>query len=116
MLNPVYVFSGVVQSTVNSLILPKTGPFPMSVMKSRTLSSSPSTYSSTVPSERFLTQPFFATQQFTGMAGRFVSLDETLDGCEALLSGELSHLPESAFYMAGGLQDVLERSSGHRPS
>jgi F-type H+-transporting ATPase subunit beta len=64
--------------------------------------------------ERFLTQPFFATHQFTGMEGRFVSLDVTLDGCEGILSGELSHLPESAFYMAGGLQDVLERSTGHK--
>lgn len=64
--------------------------------------------------ERFLTQPFFSTHQFTGMEGRFVSLDETLNGCEGILSGELSHLPESVFYMAGGLPDVLERSSGHR--
>ncbi|MFY0610872.1 MAG: F0F1 ATP synthase subunit beta [Hyphomicrobiaceae bacterium] len=64
--------------------------------------------------ERFLTQAFFATHQFTGKEGRFVSLDETLDGCEGILSGELSHLPESAFYMAGGLSDVLERTSGHR--
>ncbi len=61
--------------------------------------------------ERFLTQPFYSTEKFTGMEGRFVSLDETLDGCEAIMSGELSSLPESAFYMTGGIREVLERSA-----
>lgn len=51
--------------------------------------------------ERFLTQPFFSTEQFTGKQGRFVSLEQTLDGCEQILSGALSDLPESAFYMIG---------------
>ncbi|MCP4386479.1 MAG: F0F1 ATP synthase subunit beta [Hyphomicrobiales bacterium] len=60
--------------------------------------------------ERFLTQPFFATEQYTGMEGRFVSLDQSLEGCEAILSGDLSGLPESAFYMVGGLDKVLERA------
>lgn len=61
--------------------------------------------------ERFLTQPFFSTEQFTGMAGRSVTLEETLDGCEAVLSGELLHLPESAFYMTGGLPDIRMAST-----
>jgi len=60
--------------------------------------------------ERFLTQPFFSTEQFTGKPGRFVSLDETLDGCERILSGTLSGLPESAFYMIGGIEEATERS------
>lgn len=60
--------------------------------------------------ERFLTQPFFATQQFTELEGRVVSLEETLEGCVAILSGELSKLPESAFYMKGSLQDVLQQA------
>ena len=56
--------------------------------------------------ERFLTQPFFTTQQFTGRPGRFVSLDETLDGVERILSGELSSLPESAFYLIGAIEEA----------
>ena len=56
--------------------------------------------------ERFLTQPFFTTSQFTGREGRTVSLAETLRGCERILSDELSHLPEWAFYMVGGLDEV----------
>jgi len=63
--------------------------------------------------ERFLTQPFFATEKFTNMKGRFVNLEETLDGCETILSGELSSLPESAFYMVGGLDEVMERTVEH---
>ena len=59
--------------------------------------------------ERFLTQPFFTTQKFTNLDGRFVSLDDTLDGCEAIMSGELNELPESAFYMVGVLQDALQK-------
>jgi F-type H+-transporting ATPase subunit beta len=58
--------------------------------------------------ERFLTQPFFTTEQFTGMKGRAVSLEETLEGCERILSGEVSHLPESAFYMVGTIDEVTE--------
>jgi len=58
--------------------------------------------------ERFLTQPFFTTEQFTGHTGRLVTLDETLDGCERILSGELDDFPESAFYMIGTIDEALE--------
>ncbi len=58
--------------------------------------------------ERFLTQPFFSTEQFTGQQGRLVSLDETLEGCERILSGELDGYPESAFYMIGAIDEALE--------
>jgi F-type H+-transporting ATPase subunit beta len=56
--------------------------------------------------ERFLTQPFFSTEAFTGKPGRYVTLDETLDGCERILSGEYSDRPESAFYMIGALDEI----------
>jgi F-type H+-transporting ATPase subunit beta len=56
--------------------------------------------------ERFLTQPFFTTEAFTGRTGRLVGLDETLDGCEAILRDRLAGVPERAFYMIGGLEDV----------
>ncbi len=56
--------------------------------------------------ERFLTQPFFSTEQFTGHAGRLVSLEDTLDGAERILAGEFADRPESDFYMIGGLADL----------
>lgn len=58
--------------------------------------------------ERFLTQPFFTTEQFTGHTGRLVSLEETLEGCERILSGELDDYPESAFYMIGNIEEAIE--------
>ncbi|MEX5728803.1 F-type H+-transporting ATPase subunit beta [Rhodovulum iodosum] len=60
--------------------------------------------------ERFLTQPFFTTEQFTGLGGRFVPLEETLTGCARILSGEMSGLPESAFYMVGAIDEVGKRT------
>ncbi len=58
--------------------------------------------------ERFLTQPFFTTEQFTGHTGRMVTLDQTLEGCERILSGELDEYPESAFYMIGAIDEAIE--------
>lgn len=60
--------------------------------------------------ERFLTQPFFTTFHFTGMEGRSVELEETLKGCEKILSGEVDDLPENAFYMVGTIADVIEKA------
>lgn len=60
--------------------------------------------------ERFLTQPFFTTEQFTGKAGAALSLEGTLDGCERILDGELDELPESAFYMIGGIEEARQRA------
>ena len=57
--------------------------------------------------ERFLTQPFFTTEQFTGMQGRLVSLDDTLDGCETILRDEFKDLPESALYMIGRVDKAI---------
>ncbi|MBD3291689.1 MAG: F0F1 ATP synthase subunit beta, partial [Armatimonadia bacterium] len=62
--------------------------------------------------ERFLTQPFFTTEQFTGHTGRLVSLEETLEGCERILSGELDDYPESAFYMIGTIDEAVEERQG----
>ncbi|MGB3247084.1 MAG: F0F1 ATP synthase subunit beta [Sulfitobacter sp.] len=59
--------------------------------------------------ERFLTQPFFTTGSFTGTEGRMVTIDQTLDGCEAILDQTEFDLPESAYYMIGGLADLETR-------
>lgn len=56
--------------------------------------------------ERFLTQPFHATEQFTGSPGRRVGLDETLDGCEQILSGAHNDRPERDLYMIGGIDEA----------
>lgn len=56
--------------------------------------------------ERFFTQPFFSTEQFSGMKGKEVSLDDALDGCERILSDEFKDLPESAFYMIGSIDEA----------
>jgi F-type H+-transporting ATPase subunit beta len=56
--------------------------------------------------ERFLTQPFFATEHFTGQSGRWVSLEDTLHGCERILHDEFAELPEHALYMIGPVSEV----------
>jgi F-type H+-transporting ATPase subunit beta len=61
--------------------------------------------------ERFLTQPFFTTEQFTGMQGRFVELDDALDGCERILADEFKGVPESALYMIGSIDEAKTAES-----
>jgi len=56
--------------------------------------------------ERFLTQPFFTTEQFTGLTGQLVSLKDSLDGCERILRDEFKDYPESALYMIGGIDQA----------
>ncbi len=56
--------------------------------------------------QKFLSQPFFVAQQFTGLSGKYVSLEETISSFEELLSGSLDHIPEQAFYLKGGIEDV----------
>lgn len=56
--------------------------------------------------ERFLTQPFFSTEQFTGQSGRFVRLEAALDGCNRILNDEFADVPESALYMIGGIEEL----------
>ncbi|MDY0269460.1 F0F1 ATP synthase subunit beta [Trichloromonas sp.] len=62
--------------------------------------------------ERFLTQPFFTTEQFTGMTGRAVPLEAALDGCERILADEFSDLPEKALYMIGTIDEVKREGKG----
>lgn len=56
--------------------------------------------------ERFLTQPFFVTEQFTGQPGRMIGLEDALDGCERILNDELANLPERALYMIGTIDEA----------
>ena len=56
--------------------------------------------------ERFLTQPFFVTEQFTNQPGKLVTLDETLDGCERILNDEFAKFPEQSLYMIGPIREV----------
>ena len=56
--------------------------------------------------ERFLTQPFFTTEQFTGHAGKLVGLEDALNGCERILRDEFKDYPESALYMIGSLDEA----------
>ena len=56
--------------------------------------------------ERFLTQPFFTTKQFTGLDGKLVSLEDALDGCERILRDEFKDYPESSLYMIGVINEA----------
>lgn len=58
--------------------------------------------------ERFFTQPFFTTAQFSSAQGKFVSLDESLDGCERILKGEFNHYPEKSLYMIGAIKEAKQ--------
>jgi F-type H+-transporting ATPase subunit beta len=57
--------------------------------------------------QRFLSQPFFVAEQFTGRSGKYVKLEDTIESFERVVAGEFDHLPESAFYMVGGIEDVI---------
>ena len=61
--------------------------------------------------ERFLTQPFFATEQFSGIKGKDVSLKDSLDGCERILRDEFKDFPESALYMIGGVDEAKKQAN-----
>lgn len=60
--------------------------------------------------QRFLTQPFYSTEQFTGIPGTFVPLEETLRGFEEILAGAHDNLPEQAFYMVGTIDDAVRKA------
>ena len=61
--------------------------------------------------ERFLSQPFFVAEVFTGSPGKYVSLAETIQGFNLILSGELDDLPEQAFYLVGPIEDVIAKAA-----
>jgi F-type H+-transporting ATPase subunit beta len=56
--------------------------------------------------ERFFTQPFFTTAQFSSAEGKFVTLEQSLDGCERILKGEFNHYPEKSLYMIGAINEA----------
>jgi len=58
--------------------------------------------------QRFMTQPFFVSEEFTGIPGRYVPLEKTLQGFREILSGMYDDLPEQAFYMKGAIEDVIQ--------
>ena len=60
--------------------------------------------------QRFLSQPFHVAEVFTGSPGKFVKLEDTLDAFEKIVAGEYDELPEAAFYMCGGIEEVLEKA------
>jgi F-type H+-transporting ATPase subunit beta len=60
--------------------------------------------------QRFLSQPFFVAQQFTGFEGKYVKLQDTIESFERVLSGEFDDLPEQAFYMVGGIEEAVEKA------
>ena len=60
--------------------------------------------------QRFLSQPFFVAEVFTGSPGKYVSLKETIKGFKAIADGEYDHLPEQAFYMIGAIEEAEERA------
>ncbi|MEL7351610.1 MAG: F0F1 ATP synthase subunit beta [Cyanobacteria bacterium P01_A01_bin.116] len=58
--------------------------------------------------EKFLSQPFFVAEVFTGMKGKYVTLEETIKGFNMILDGKLDDIPEQAFYLKGGIEEVIE--------
>ncbi len=60
--------------------------------------------------QRFLSQPFFVAEVFTGSPGKYVSLKETIKGFKGIIEGEYDDLPEQAFYMVGGIEEVIEKA------
>jgi len=60
--------------------------------------------------QKFLSQPFFVAEQFTGLKGRFVKLEDTIRSFQAVVKGEYDHLPEQAFYMVGAIEEVVEKA------
>ncbi len=60
--------------------------------------------------QRFLSQPFFVAEVFTGSPGKYVSLKETISGFKGIIEGQYDHIPEQAFYMVGSIDEVLEKA------
>jgi F-type H+-transporting ATPase subunit beta len=60
--------------------------------------------------QRFLSQPFFVAEQFTGMSGKYVPLQDTIKSFKGLVEGEYDDIPEQAFYMVGSMEEALEKA------
>ncbi|MGB5290797.1 MAG: F0F1 ATP synthase subunit beta [Lysobacterales bacterium] len=61
--------------------------------------------------QRFLSQPFFVAETFTGAAGKYVTLKDTIRAFKAIVAGEYDHLPEQAFYMVGGIEEAVDKGA-----
>ena len=64
--------------------------------------------------QRFLSQPFFVAEQFTGIKGKYVKIEDTVRGIKEVIEGKHDQLPEQAFYMVGGIEDVVEKAKEMR--
>ncbi|MEW6062490.1 MAG: F0F1 ATP synthase subunit beta, partial [Bacteroidota bacterium] len=60
--------------------------------------------------QRFLSQPFHVAEQFTGITGRYVKLKDTIEGFKMIIEGKCDDIPEQAFLMCGGIEDVFEKA------
>jgi F-type H+-transporting ATPase subunit beta len=60
--------------------------------------------------QRFLSQPFFVAEQFTGLQGKYVDIKDTIKGFREILDGKHDLLPEQAFYLVGTIEDVIEKA------
>ena len=60
--------------------------------------------------QKFLSQPFFVAEQFTGTPGRYVSMEDTISGFEAILNGDCDELPENAFMYVGTIDEAIEKA------
>src|SRR5450830_861695 len=64
--------------------------------------------------QRFMSQPFVVAEEFTGIPGKYVKIEETISSFERLCAGEFDHLPEQAFFMAGGIDEVVENAKKYQ--
>ena len=60
--------------------------------------------------QRFMSQPFFVAEVFTGTPGKYVDLEDTIKGFDAICKGEYDHLPEAAFYMVGTIEEAIQKA------
>ncbi|MDL1892951.1 F0F1 ATP synthase subunit beta, partial [Sphingobacteriales bacterium CHB3] len=60
--------------------------------------------------QKFLSQPFHVAEQFTGIQGRYVKLEDTIRSFKGIINGEYDHLPENAFYMVGSIEEAVEKA------
>ncbi len=60
--------------------------------------------------QRFFSQPFFVAENFTGLKGKYVKLEDTIKGVKMIIEGQLDHLHEQAFYMVGGIEEAIEKN------
>jgi F-type H+-transporting ATPase subunit beta len=60
--------------------------------------------------EKFLSQPMFVAEQFTGLTGKYVKIEDTVRGFKEIVEGKHDDLPEQAFYMVGGIEEVREKA------